>query len=217
MGSLFDKVLESAIVNGRSIYVRYPGFTAFFSDQLRLEGTVFKNRVTLNTLNVVRAQKLGQPILPYTNNLQGAYSELCAKEDIGTAFVRDLSHVNAGGVDYAALVDEGGSTTLKIVEVKARQSLERSDLWNYIKFDQQGNPVSFNVNYAILSLGEDYFKNPSIQKEFVLYINSPESTAIMNHLNLPERLSYSFKSRVGDTKGQIFTGEVVIRCMAVNK
>lgn len=207
------KLLNEAM-EGQSIYVRYPGFTAFFSDQLRLEGTVFKERVTFNTLNVVRAQKLGQPILPYMNNLQGAYSELCAKLDIGGDAVRDLSHVNTGGVDYAALVD--GGNTLKIVEVKARQSLERSDLWNYIKFDQQGNPASFNVNYVTNSLGEDFFKEQStVSKEFVLYINSPESTAIKNHLNFnPDlRLWYEFT----DSDGLSHVGSVKITVTAVNK
>jgi len=174
---------------------------------------VFKNRVTFDTLKITSARKAGKPITSFTGNLQGAYSELCAKQDIAGTVVRDLSHINTGGVDYAVM----SGNTLKIVEVKARQSMERADLWNYIKLDQQGNPVSFNVNYAIQSLGEDYFKNPNIQKEFVLYINSPESTAIRKHLNLPTSLPYSFKSKVQGTSGQEFTGVVSISCIAVNK
>jgi len=209
---VLDEALESAVVNGQNVYARYPGLSNFFSQQLTPEGAMLKTRVTFNNLKITSSRKAGKPITSFTGNLQGAYSELCAKQDIPGTVVRDLSHINAGGVDYAVM----SGNTLKIVEVKARQSLERADLKNYIKLDQQGNPVSFNANYAILSLGEDYFKNPNIQKEFVLYINSPESTAIRNHLNLDPDLILPYVFKAKDGSGW-HSGTVKITVTAVNK
>ncbi len=72
------------------------------------------------------------------------------------------------------------------------------------------------MDYVILSLGEDFFKEQStVSKEFVLYINSPESTAIRSHLNFDPDLClwYEFTGKDG-TK---HSGTVKITVTAVKK
>ncbi len=86
----------------------------------------------------------------------GTYTEYLAKGDTVGDIVTDLAHINKGGIDYAA--KEGN--VLKIVEAKARASLSRADIKNYIKTDKSGAVKEFNVDYAVKELGEKYFTNP---------------------------------------------------------
>ena len=102
---------------------------------------------------------------------------------------------------------------LKIVEAKARQSLSRSQIENYIIPDRRTGELVYNVEYSIKELEEDYFKDSNIQTQFVLYLNGPNSQAIKNSLNLPERLPYKFTD--ADEIEQ--TGFIDIVVVAVNK
>ena len=104
--------------------------------------------------------------------------------------------------------------TLRIIECKAVKDLSVSRLKNYIKTDKNTNEITgFNVNYALLQgLDESYFTNPNINKEFILYINSPESSAIASKLDLPASLPYNIK-----IDGEPYSGFVDIIVVAVNK
>jgi len=74
----------------------------------------------------------------------------------------------------------------------------------------------YNADYAIKELGEDCFKDSNIQKQFVLYLNGPNSQAIKNSLNLPSSVPYEFTSKNPETKGQYFQGTIEIIVKAVN-
>ena len=149
----------------------------------------------------------------YLSNLKGAYAEDLAKQDIVGNAVKDLSHVNKGRLDYVAK----NGNVLDIVEAKARQSLSKKDIKNYIKTDSNGVLKKFNVKYSVNELGEDYLKDKSVQKRFLLYLNGPNSQTIKNSLNLPASVPYKFKSKDIKTEGQIFEGTVEIVIKAVNK
>jgi len=71
----------------------------------------------------------------------------------------------------------------------------------------------YNVEYSIKELGEDYFKDSNINKQFVLYLNGPNSQSIKNSLNLPSSVPYKFK----DSDEILQTGTVDIVVMAVNR
>lgn len=172
------------------------------------EGAILSDRVTFNVKKMVAADAAGKSTAGYLGNLKGAYTEDFLKTDIAGETIKDISHINKGGLDYVAL-DE---YVLKIVEAKARQSLRVKDIKNYVKTDKNGVVTNFNADYAIGELGEDYFKNLKIQKQFVLYLNGPNSQTIKNSLNLPASLPYKFTSGGKDIRGTI---EIVV--MAVNK
>lgn len=116
-------------------------------------------------------------------------------------------------MDYAAL----DGNVLKIVEAKARKSLSKKDIKNYVVPDDITGDLVFNADYAVTNLGEEIFKDPGLQKRFVLYLNSPNSQAIKNSLNLPTSLPYEFSSKNLETKGQIIKGTIDVIVMAVNK
>ncbi len=163
------------------------------------------------TINVemTAAYEAGGSTAGYLGNLKGAYTEYLASIDITGTVVIGLKHVNKGGPDYAAMV---GGDTLKIVEAKARQSLTLANLDRYIKPNKLTGALEFNADYVIKDIGEDYFKNAAT-KQFVLYLNGPNSQAIKNSLNLPASLPYKFT----DSDEIIRTGTVDIVVMAVNK
>lgn len=159
------------------------------------------------------ADAAGKSTTSYLSNLKGAYAEDLAKQDIVGNAVKDLSHVNKGRLDYVAK----NGNVLDIVEAKARQSLSKKDIKNYIKTDSNGVLKKFNVKYSVNELGEDYLKDKSVQKRFLLYLNGPNSQTIKNSLNLPASVPYKFKSKDIKTEGQIFEGTVEIVIKAVNK
>ncbi len=205
----FDQILKNS-----NIYNDYPGLHKFVREELTLEGSKLADRCTVDIKKMVAADKAGKPTYGYLNNLKGAYAEDLASQDIvGDVVVKHISHVNNGGVDYAVL--EGN--VLKIVEAKARQSLSRSHIKNYIIPDRRTGELVYNVDYAIKELGEDYFKDSNIQKQFILYHNGPNSQAIKNSLNLPVSVPYKFKSKIGETAGQEIKGSIEIVIITVSK
>ena len=110
-------------------------------------------------------------------------------------------------MDYAAL----DGSVLKIVEAKARKSLSKKDIKNYVVPDDITGDLVFNADYAVNNLGDD-FLNSKYQKQFVLYLNGPNSKAIKNSLNLPASVPYEYKTRTKE-----FSGTIEIIVMAVNK
>lgn len=204
----FDDILTNS-----KIYQEFPGLPAFVRDELTLEGSVLKGRVTIDIKKMTAADAAGRSTAGYLGNLKGAYTEYLAKSDITGNTIIDLKHINKGGIDYAA--KEGN--VLKIVESKARQSLTSRDIKNYIKTDANGVIKEFNVKYTIKELGENYFKDASTNKQFILYMNGPNSQAIKNSLNLPASLPYEFSSKNPETPGQIIKGTIDIVVTAVNK
>lgn len=123
----------------------------------------------------------------------------------------DTKHVNKGGPDYSDIYDN----VLNIAEAKTRQTLTLWDLRNYIKKDELTDALEFNVKYSANHIGKDYFdsnKNPNLRKQFILYLNGPNSQAIKDGLNLPSRLPYNYKTRTEEFSGTI---DIVVR--AVNK
>ena len=155
------------------------------------------------------ADAAGRSTAGYLGNLKGAYTESLAKSDITGNTIIDLKHINKGGIDYAA--KEGD--VLKIVESKARQSLTLKNIENYVKPNEITGALEFNANYVKREL-EDYLIDTTIKKkQFILYLNGPNSQAIKNSLNLPTSLPYKFK----DSNDIIRTGTVDVVVMAVNK
>ncbi|KCZ72843.1 hypothetical protein ANME2D_01278 [Candidatus Methanoperedens nitroreducens] len=144
----------------------------------------------------------GNSLLSKLSNLSNIHS-LCTT-------IIDLKHINKGGVDYAVL----DGTVLKIVEAKARQSLTLGNLDRYIKPNKLTDALEFNAKYVVKDVGEDYFKNENVQKQFILYLNGPKSQAIKDNLNLPASLPYKFKDSI---TGEEITGTVDIVVIAVNK
>ncbi len=204
----FDKILKNS-----NIYNDFPGLHTFVKEQLTLGGSKLSGRCTVDIQKMVAADAAGQSTARYLGNLKGAYAEHLASVDVTGTAIKEVSHINKGGVDYTVL----DGSVLKIVEAKARQSLSKSNLKNYIKTDKNGVVTKFNADYVIKDLGEDYFKDSNIQKQFVLYLNGPNSQAIKNSLNLPASLPYEFTSKNPETKGQYFQGTVEIVIKAVNK
>lgn len=192
----------------------FPGLPTFVREKLTSGGDILKDRVTFDAKKMTAADAAGRSTAGYLGNLKGAYTEYLASIDIGSNAVIVVKHVNKGGSDYAAMV---GGDTLKIVEAKARQSLTLANLDRYIKPSKLTGAIEFNAEYVIKELGEDYFKNTATKKQFVLYLNVPNSQAIKNSLNLPASFSYEFISKNPATKGQTFTGTIDIIVMAVNK
>lgn len=200
----FDKVLKNS-----NIYNDYPGLDTFVREQLTLEGSKLSTRCTVDIQKMVAADAAGYSnrVTGYLGNLKGAYGEHLASQDIvGDYAVKELSHVNKGGVDYAVL----DGSKLKIVEAKARKALSRSDIENYIKPDEITGDLVFNADYVVKDLGDD-FLNPNYQKQFVLYLNGPNSQAIKSSLNLPASLPYELTRG-----GQELSGTIDIIVMAVN-
>ena len=201
----FNQILENS-----NIYNDFPGLHTFVRKQLTLDGSKLSDRCTVDIQKMVAADAAGYSnrVTGYLGNLKGAYGEHLASQDIvGDVVVKHLSHVNKGGVDYAVL----DGSKLKIVEAKARQSLSKSNLKNYIKTDKNGVVTQFNADYAVKDLGDD-FLNPNYQKQFVLYLNGPNSQAIKSSLNLPASLPYELTRG-----GQELSGTIDIIVMAVNK
>jgi len=202
------------ILTNSKIYDDFPGLPVFVKEVVTSEGAILSDRVTFNVKKMVAADAAGKSTTSYLGNLKGAYAEDLAMWDIaGDVIIKDLSHINKGGVDYAVL----DGSVLKIVEAKARKSLSRSNIENYIKPDKRTGDLVFNANYAVKNLGEDIFKDPGLQKRFVLYLNGPNSQAIKNSLNLPTSVPYNFKSKIGETAGQEIKGTIEVVVIAVNK
>lgn len=168
-------------------------------------------RVTFDAKKIIAAEKAGDTrrLSGYLANIKGAYAEDLARKEIVGPAIKELSHVNKGGVDFA--VKNGNM--LDIVEAKARQSLSKKDLKNYIITDSNGVVKKFNADYVVNDLGDE-FLNPKNQKRFVLYLNGPDSTDIMKKLNLPDRIPYMYKN--SDT-GEEVSGTIDIVVMAMNK
>ena len=81
-----------------------------------------------------------------------------------------------------------------------------------VRLDNNGQITGYNVKYALLQgLPENYFTDSTITKQFILYINSPESTAIKSKLNLPTSVPYKYSKA-----GVDYTGTVQVIVMAVN-
>ena len=112
-------------------------------------------------------------------------------------------------MDYAAL----DGNVLKIIEAKARKSLSKKDIKNYVVPDDITGDLVFNADYATLHLGDD-FLNSKYQKQFVLYLNGPNSQAIKNSLNLPTSVPYEYTNSATE---ETVTGVVEIIVLAVNK
>lgn len=205
------KILDEILENSK-IYDNSPGFANFLQKQMGESGEILTDRVTFDVKKMVSAAENGKPTSGYLNNLKGAYAEDLARQEIVGPAIRELSHVNKGGVDFA--VKNGN--VLNIVEAKARKALSRSDIENYIKPDKRTGELAFNADYVVKDLGDD-FLNPNYQKRFVLYLNGPESTDIMKKLDLPANLPYKYTSKDPKTKGQIFEGTIEIIVKAVNK
>jgi len=200
----FDDILTNS-----KIYQDFPGLPTFVREKLTSGSDILKDRVTFDAKKMTAADAAGRSTAGYLGNLKGAYTEYLASIDIGGTVVIGVKHVNKGGPDYVAMV---GGDTLKIVEAKARQSLTLGNLDRYIKPNKLTGALEFNGDYVIKDIGEDYFKNPSIKKQFLLYLNGPNSQAIKNSLNLPASLPYEFTRGTEKIKGTI---EIVV--IAVNK
>lgn len=211
-----DIIKFNEALHSTGIFSDYPELKAFLEAQLTSENGVLKERVTLNAKKLVAAQRKGNVqsyVDGFANNLKGAYTEQLTKDFIGGTAVVSLSHVNKGGIDYAGL----SGNTLKIGEAKAVQSLSMPKLKNYILPGEVPGTWKFNTNYAIENLESDfYFKDSGISKEFVLYINSPESSTIKN--SLISQLGDASEIPYKYTKsGQEYTGMVKITIEAVSK
>lgn len=210
-----DIVKFNEALDATKAFDKYPGLGAFLEKQITNTGEILNDRCTFSAKKLAAAQKAGKSqnyVNGYVNNLKGAYTEQLTKNFIGGTEVVDLSHVNKGGIDYAGL----SGNTLKIGEAKAVQSLSLSDLKNYIQIDKVTGATQFNVNYVGENLGSDsYFKDPAFVKEFVLYVNSPESLSIRNGLisKLGTVSEIPYKYMKG---GQEFTGTVKIVIEAVS-
>ena len=204
------KLLDDALTSAQ-IYDRYPGLGNFIARTL-LNEEGLASRVTIDLTKLESAQKAGKTssIQRWLGNIQGAYGEYKGKEAIyreGMTIIKDLSHVNKPGLD---LVLKDGNT-IKIIECKAVKDLSVSNLRNYLITDKTTGAITgYNAQYAVLEgLPESYFTDPTINKQFILYINSPESTAIKSKLNLPASVPYKY------TKGSIdYTGTVQVIVMA---
>jgi hypothetical protein len=204
------KLLDDALTSAQ-IYDRYPGLGNFIARTL-LNEEGMASRVTIDLTKLESTQKAGKTssIQRWLGNIQGAYGEYKGKEAIyreGMTIIKDLSHVNKPGLD---LVLRDGNT-IKIIECKAVKDLSVSNLRNYLITDKTTGAISgYNANYAVMEgLQESYFTDPTITKQFILYINSPESTAIKSKLDLPASVPYKY------TKGGIdYTGTVQIIVMA---
>ncbi|WP_321429450.1 DUF4114 domain-containing protein [uncultured Methanolobus sp.] len=207
----FNKALDAT-----SAFADYPGLGTFLRLQIDDTGTILKDRCTFNAKKAAAAQNAGKStyVDRFVNNLKGAYTEdLLAKHIGGDEIVVGLSHVNKGGIDYAGLITTTTPQTLKIGEAKAVQSLSLSKLKNYITPNKVTGELEFNFNYARGKLGDEHLKDSSIQKEFVLYINSPESETIKQALDLPSSVQYSYKDRLG----QMITETVTITVKTVSE
>lgn len=201
----FDELLTNS-----NIYTEFPGLSTFVKEQLTGGNLILKDKVTFDVKKMTAAYEAGGSTAGYLGNLKGAYTEYLAKGDIAGNTIINIKHINKGGVDYAAF--DGG--VLKIVEAKARQSLTLANFKkNYLIINDNGVIKGFNAKYAIKDISENYFKDPSTQKQFILYLNGPNSQAIKNSLNLPASLPYEFK----DSNYIIRKGTVDIVVMAVNK
>ncbi|MFA4876312.1 MAG: PEGA domain-containing protein [Methanoregula sp.] len=206
---LLDEVFES-----EQIYARYPDIGKFIARTLlNEEGMATRVHIDLDALE--SAQKVGKPrsVQSRLGNIQGAYTEYTARTEMvypGVEIIRDLSHINKPGLD---LVIKQGNT-IKIIECKAVKDLSTSNLRNYLIINRETGAVTgFNVNYAILQkLDESYFTDPNINKQFILYINSPESTVIKNKLNLPASVPYKYTK-----SGVDYSGTVQVTVLAVSK
>lgn len=187
----------------------FPGLPTFVREKLTSESDILKDRVTFDAKKMTAADVAGRSTAGYLGNLKGAYTESLASIDIGGTAVIGLKHVNKGGPDYAAMV---GGDTLKIVEAKARQSLTLANLDRYIKPNKVG-ALEFNAAYVMKDISEDYFKNAAT-KQFVLYLNGPNSLDIMKNLNLPSKLPYEY---INPKTNERFSGTIDIIVMAVNK
>jgi Holliday junction resolvase-like predicted endonuclease len=180
---------------------------------MNTEGMAARVKIDLDVLNAAKKSGNLRGVQSRLGNIQGAYTEHLAKEYAtsfpGVEIIQDLSHINKPGLDL--VVKQGD--TLKIVECKAVKDLSVSNLRNYLTIDKTTNTVTgFNVNYATQKLGDSYFTDPNINKQFILYINSPESASIASKLDLPASVPYSFKK--GTTT---YSGNVEIIVKAVNQ
>ena len=208
-----DFVKFNRALDATNAFADYPGLNTFLKSQIDNTGAIMKDRCTFNAKKASAAQKAGKStyVNGYINNLKGAYTEDLLAKYIGenpNALVK-LSKVNKGGIDYADI----SGTTLKIGEAKAVQSLSLSKLKNYIKPNTATGDLEFNLNYAQKEIGDAYLKNPSIQKEFVLYVNSPTSGTIKQALNLPESVPYNYL----DDNGQKIIENVKITVISVSE
>jgi len=217
VGDVADAVIDfvkfNRALDATNAFADYPGLNTFLKSQIDNTGAIMKDRCTFNAKKASAAQKAGKStyVNGYINNLKGAYTEDLLAKYIGenpNALVK-LSKVNKGGIDYADI----SGTTLKIGEAKAVQSLSLSKLKNYIKPNTATGDLEFNLNYAQKEIGDAYLKNPSIQKEFVLYVNSPTSGTIKQALNLPESVPYNYL----DDNGQKIIENVKITVISVSE
>ncbi|WP_094227739.1 hypothetical protein [Methanolobus psychrotolerans] len=212
-----DFVKFNRALDATNAFADYPGLSEFLRSQIDGTGKIMDKRCTFNAKKAANAQKLGKStyVTGFVNNLKGAYTEDLLAKYIGEnpdALVK-LSKVNKGGIDYADI----SGTTLKIGEAKAVKSLSLSNVKNYIKRNDITGELEFNLNYARKEIGDEYLKNPSIQKEFVLYINGPDSAAIktslISQLGGLSEVPYKYK----DALGQDVTEYVKITIKAVSE
>ncbi|MDJ1420789.1 MAG: VWA domain-containing protein [Candidatus Methanoperedens sp.] len=209
----FDDILTNS-----KIYQEFPGLPTFVRDELTSGGSILTDRVTIDVKKMTAADAAGKSVAGYLGNLKGAYGEYLVKKEIlgnipenSRNILIDTKHVNKGGPDYSDIYDN----VLNIAEAKTRQTLTLWDLRNYIKKDELTDALEFNVKYSANHIGKDYFdsnKNPNLRKQFILYLNGPNSQAIKDGLNLPSRLPYNYKTRTEEFSGTI---DIVVR--AVNK
>lgn len=209
---LLDEVFES-----EQIYARYPDIGKFIARTL-LNEEGMASRVTIDLTKLESAYKASKTrsIQSWLGNIRGAYTEYKAKDELyksGVTIITDLSHVNKPGLD---LVLKDGNT-LKIVECKAVKDLAVTDLRNYLKTDKTTGAITeFNMNYVLKHLDESYLTDTTTTKQFILYINSPESASIASKLNLPTSVPYKFTSKFGPTQGQEISGTMQIVVKTVN-
>ncbi|MBN2845681.1 MAG: hypothetical protein JXQ25_06840, partial [Deltaproteobacteria bacterium] len=104
----------------------------------------------------------------------------------------------------------------RIIECKAVKTLSISKLSRFLVIDKDGKVTGFNMNYISNHLDESYIINQEIKKEFVLYINSPESPYIADKLKhqLPESLPFTYRNQVTEEE---ITGTIQITVIAVDK
>ncbi|WP_094227737.1 hypothetical protein [Methanolobus psychrotolerans] len=179
-----DFVKFNRALDATNAFADYPGLNTFLKSQIGNTGEIMKDRCTFNAKKAAAAQKAGKSthVNGFVNNLKGAYTEDLLAKHIGGDAVVQISHVNKGGIDYAGRFGNPPHT-LKIGEAKAVQSLSMSKLKNYIGPNKVTGELEFNTNYVTDKFGDNsYFKDTTINKEFVLYINSPDSAAVKQNL-----------------------------------
>ena len=212
-----DKALESS-----QLYERYPKIREFIMDACKNDPTFMSGRFTWNIKNMVARYEKGRSITGFIGNVQGSYTERLLSRFIHgldgvqeIEVIKDITHVNHAGVETVVYmkrkINEQTKKILYIGESKARKELSLSDLKNYIRKAPNDDVVRFQPTYLNKAICEEFFTDPSIEKRFIIYINSPESANLLT--TIKDKYPYKYWSK---EKKQNFVGEVIIEKVTEN-